>query len=264
MNPDRVRQALVLASFVFAIVVNAAANLVPFNGQTTGEISDRFNVFVIPAGYVFSIWSLIYLGQLAFVLHTLRPSRLADPLLRRLGLLPVVVALLNGVWIFFWHWEIYPATLIVMVALLATLIALYRRADFERTARPGGHQLASAERWFVQLPFSIYLGWISVATITNVAVVGQWADVPTFGLAPELIAAAVLLVGLAIAAIVLLRTADVAYGAVIVWAYVGIVVNELDTAAVALAAGASVVVVVLLIGAAVVGRLPLDSVAKAA
>jgi hypothetical protein len=256
MTPDRFRQLLVLASFVFAIVVNGAANALPLNGQTTGEISGRFNVLVIPAGYVFSIWGLIYLGQLAFVLHTLRPSRLTDPRLRRLGLLPVLVALLNGVWIFFWHWEVYPVTLIVMVALLATLIALYLRAGFDRAARPFNSSLGTSDRWLVQLPFSIYLGWISVATITNVAVVGQWADVPTFGIAPELIAAAVLLVGLAIAATVLLRTADVAYGAVIVWAYVGIAVKEFDTTVVATAAGASVAIVALLIVAAVARRMP--------
>ncbi|CAN5784366.1 hypothetical protein BH24CHL6_BH24CHL6_04350 [soil metagenome] len=255
MTGDRARQLLVLGSFLFAIVVNAAANIVPFNGQTTGEISDRFEVFVTPAGYVFSIWSLIYIGQLAFVLHTLRPSRREDPLLRRIGLLPVAVAVLNGVWICLWHWELFPATLIVMVALLLSLVLLYRRAGFEETARPGGSRSAT-ERWFVQVPFSLYLGWITVATISNVAVVGNWAGVPTFGIAPELIAAVVLAVGLLIAAAVMLRTADVTYGLVIIWAYLGIVVAEADTLAVPIVAGVSVIVVALLIGAAVMGRLP--------
>jgi translocator protein len=261
LSNDRLRQVLVVGSFVLAIALNAAANIVPLNGQTTGEIADRFEVFVQPAGYVFSIWSLIYVGQLAFVLHSLRPSRLEDPLLRRIGLLPVAVAVLNGAWILAWHWELFPLTLLIMVALLVALIWLYRRAGFERTARPSGHGQASAERWFVQLPFSIYLGWITVATIANVAVVGNWADVPTFGIAPELIAAAVLLVGLGIAVTVMLRTADVAYGGVIVWAYVGIVVKEFETTVVALAAGASVLVVAALIAAAVVGRLPWARVA---
>jgi hypothetical protein len=261
MSNDRLRQVLVVGSFALAIALNAAANIVPLNGQTTGEIADRFQVFVQPAGYVFSIWSLIYVGQLAFVLHSLRPSRLEDRLLRRIGLLPVAVAVLNGVWILAWHWELFPLTLLIMVALLLALIWLYLRAGFEHTARPSGHGLASAERWFVQLPFSIYLGWITVATIANVAVVGNWADVPTFGIAPELIAAAVLVVGLGIAATVMLRTADVAYGGVIVWAYVGIVVKEFETTVVALAAGASVLVVAALIAAAVAGRLPWARVA---
>jgi hypothetical protein len=257
VNPDRARQILVVTSFAFAIVMNVAASLLPLNGVTTAQVADQWRVFVQPAGYVFSIWSLIYVGQLAFVAHTLRPSRSEDPLLRRIGLWPVVVALLNGVWIIFWHWEVYLATLLIMVALLVSLIVLYRRAGFERSARPGGLPLRSAERWFVQLPFSIYLGWITVATIANVAIVGAWAGLPTFGIAPELIAAAVLVVGLGIATTVLLRTADIAYGAVIVWAYTGIVVKEADVLPVATAAGLSVVVVIALIAASMLGRLPI-------
>lgn len=257
MTTDRARQLLVLGSFLFAIALNAAANIVPLNGQTTGEIADRFRVYVQPAGYTFSIWSLIYLGQLAFVLHSLRPSRRDDLLLRRIGLLPVAIALLNGVWIVLWHWEVFPATLGVMVIILLSLIWLYRRAGFEQTARPGSFPLGPADRWFVQIPFSIYLGWITVATIANVAVVGSWAEVPTFGVPPDVIAAAVLAVGLGIAVTVLLRTADLAYGAVIVWAYVGIVVKELETGAVVAVAGLSVLVVVGLMAAVVLGRLRL-------
>jgi translocator protein len=257
MNSDRVRQILVLASFVFSIAVNVAASLLPLNGITTAQVADQWRVFVQPAGYVFSIWSLIYIGQLAFVVHTLRPGRREDPLLRRLGLWPVVIATLNGAWIFAWHWEIYPLTLLLMLALLLSLIALYLRAGFDRTARPSGLPIRSAERWFVQLPFSIYLGWITVATIANVAIVGQWAGVPTFGIGPELIAAAVLAVGLGIAATVMLRTADIAYGAVIVWAYLGIVVKEADVIPVAIVAGGSALVVVGLIAASAMGRLPI-------
>jgi translocator protein len=257
MSPDRVRQTLVVASFVFTVAVNVAASLLPLNGVTTAQIAEQWRVYVQPAGYVFSIWSLIYIGQLGFVLHTLRPSRLNDPLLRRFGLWPVVISILNGVWIFFWHWEVYPLTLVTMVALLVSLIVLYRRAGFDQTARPGGLPLRSAERWLVQVPFSIYLGWITVATIANVAIVGQWAGVPTFGIAPELIAAVVLAVGLGIAATVMLGNADIAYGAVIVWAYIGIVVKEIEVLPVAGVAGIAALIVVGLIGASLVGRLPL-------
>lgn len=253
MTNDRLRQLLVVASFVFAIVINGAANVLPINGQTTAEISDRFRVFVVPAGYVFAIWGVIYVGQLAFLFQTLRPNRLDDALLRRIGLWPVAVATLNGIWILLWHYEVFPATVAVMVALLVSLILLYRRAGFERTARPGSG-ISASERWLVQVPFSLYLGWITVATIANVAAVGNWAGVSTFGLAPELVAAAVLAVGLAIAALVMLRTGDVAYGAVIIWAYVGIVVKEAATPWVPWVAGFGVAVMVVLILAAFTRR----------
>lgn len=242
MNNDRLRQVLVLLGFIFAIVLNGAANALPLNGQTTAEISDRFRVFVVPAGYVFAIWGLIYLGQLGFVAQTFSRGRQADPLLRRMGLLPVLVALLNGIWILFWHFEVFPATVVVMIALLLTLIWLYRRAGFERSARPGSG-LPPRDRWLVQVPYSTYLGWITVATIANVAAVGKWAGVSTFGLAPELVAAAVLTVGLAIAVAVMLRTRDVAYGSVIIWAYAGVFVKESNTAWVPWVAALAVVVV---------------------
>ena len=258
MSNDRLRQVLVIAGIAFALALNGAANALPINGQTTAEISDRFRVFVTPAGYVFAIWGLIYLGQLAFVAQTLRPSKLEDPLLRKIGLWPAVIGFLNGIWILFWHYEIFPVTVVVMVALLASLIVLYRTAGFETSARPGSG-LGATDRWLVQVPFSLYLGWITVATIANVAAVGNWAAIPTFGVASELVAAVVLAVGLVIAATVMLRTADVAYGGVIVWAYVGIAIKEASTPYVPWVAWATVVLIaVMMLGALTRRRTPLQ------
>jgi hypothetical protein len=255
VSTDRIRQVLVVAGILFALVLNGLANSLPINGQTTAEISDRFRVFVTPAGYVFAIWGLIYLGQLGFVVQTLRPSRLRDPMLRRVGLWPALIGLLNGTWIVLWHYEVFPATVVVMVALLLSLIALYRRAGFDRLARIGSG-ITTSERWLVQIPFSLYLGWITVATIANIAAVGEWAGVPTFGIPEPLIAAVVLLAGLAIAITVMLRTADIAYGAVIVWAYIGIVVRERETDWVPWVAGVGALVIATLILGALVRRPP--------
>jgi hypothetical protein len=246
MNQDRLRQALTVLGFVFAIALNGAANALPLNGQTTGEISDRFQVYVVPAGYVFAIWGLIYLGQLAFVIQTLRPSKLRDPLLRRLSLLPALAALFNGSWIIAWHFEIFPLSLAIMIGLLLTLIAIYRRGEFDWRARFGS-RVPFDERWLVQVPFSLYLGWITVATIANVASVGEWANVPTFGIPKEVIAAVVLAVGLLIAAVVMLRTFDATYGAVIIWAYAGVFVKESATPVVAWVTAVSVLLMIVLV-----------------
>ena len=61
MSPDARRQLVTVALFLATVAVNGAANALPINGLTTGEITDRFSVYVIPAGYVFSIWGVIYL-----------------------------------------------------------------------------------------------------------------------------------------------------------------------------------------------------------
>lgn len=246
MNSDRLRQLLVVLAFLFSIALNVAANAVPLNGQTTAEISDRFRVYVVPAGYVFAIWGLIYLGQLAFVVQTLRPTKLRDPLLRRLGLLPALAALLNGLWIMAWHYEVFPASLAIMVGLLLALIAIYRRGGFDWRARFGSG-VPRDDRWLVQVPFSLYLGWISVATIANTASVGAWANVPRFGIADEVVAAFVLAIGLLIAVVVMLRTFDATYGAVIIWAYAGIFVKESATPVVAWVAAISVLLMIVLV-----------------
>lgn len=250
---DRARQAATLITFVVTIVLNSAANALPLNGQATGEISDRFRVFVTPAGYVFAIWGVIYLFQLAFLVHTLRPSRAADPLLRRLGFLPAIAAVFNATWIVAWHWEVFPLTLALMVGLLVTLIAIYERGRLGAIAPPRSGA-PRADRWLVQVPFSLYLGWITVATIANVAAVGNWAGVTTFGIEVPLVAAAVLVVGFLIAAVATARTADIAYAAVIVWAYAGIVAKEApaNTPYVPLVAGAAAVAVVVVLVAAIV------------
>ena len=66
MSKDIVRQVVNGLAVIGTITMNGLANALPLNGQLTGEISDRFRVFFVPAGYVFSIWGLIYVGLLAF------------------------------------------------------------------------------------------------------------------------------------------------------------------------------------------------------
>ena len=75
MRKDTLRQAANVLAVVATIVVNGLANALPLNGQTTGEISDRFQVYFVPAGYVFSIWGLIYLGLLTFAVYQALTTR---------------------------------------------------------------------------------------------------------------------------------------------------------------------------------------------
>jgi hypothetical protein len=209
-----------------------AANAVPLNGQTTAEISDRFRVFVVPAGNVFVIWGLIYLGQLAFTIDQAIARGAREELVRRLGWLPALAGVLNATWIVAWHWEAFPLTVLIMLGLLLTLIAIHLRL---RHAEESGW-IDEVARWSTRVPFSLYLGWITVATIANIAAVLAWSGFDGFGIAGEAWAVAVLAIGLAIATAFVLREHDPAYGFVIVWAYVGIYVKESAIAPVALIA----------------------------
>jgi len=95
MNRNVLRQLAVLLSTVFALAVNAAANALPLNGRNTAEISDSFNVLFVPAGYVFSIWGLIYVGLVAYTIYQALPSQRENPRLQRTGWLVTLVRLLD-------------------------------------------------------------------------------------------------------------------------------------------------------------------------
>jgi benzodiazapine receptor len=230
MNRDTRRQAGTVVAVAAMIAVNALANALPLNGQKTGQVADRFDVFFTPAGYVFSIWGLIYLGLAAFAVFQALPAQRTNERLRRVGWIVLLSAAANAAWLVLWHHELFLWSLLDMLALLVTLIAIYLRLGIGRGPAPAG------ERWLVRLPFSIYLGWITVATIANATVVLDHVGWSGLGLGPEVWTVAVLAVAVTIGAAVSLTRGDLAYGLVLVWAFVGIAVKHPGVALVAPAA----------------------------
>ena len=236
MKKGLVRQWVVVVAVIATIVVNGLANALPLNGQTTGEISDRFQVYFVPAGYVFSIWGLIYLGLAAYAIYQVLPAQRESPRLERIGYLFALSCLANIVWIFLWHYEVFVGTLVAMLALLGLLIAIYLRLGIGRA------QVSRAERWLVHLPFSIYLGWITVATIANVTSLLDYLGWDGGGIAPAWWAVIMLVAATAITALVSLTRGDVAYVLVIIWAFMGIAIKHAETALVSITAALLVLV----------------------
>src|SRR4030065_2293902 len=191
---DILRQISVILTIAATIVVNTLANALPINGQNTGEISDRFQVYFVRAGYVFSIWGLISLGLIAFAIFQALPSQRENPRLRSTGWWIVLGGLANITWIFLWHYEQFPLTLIAMLVLLGTLIITYLRLGIGRS------KVSTAETWTVRVPISIYLGWITVATVANVTSLLNYLNWDGFGISDEIwmaiMLAAVLLIAL--------------------------------------------------------------------
>ena len=217
---DILRQVAVTVTVLITLVVNVLANALPLNGLNTGQISDSFKVYFVPAGYVFSIWGLIYLGLIAYTVYQALPAQRQNPRLRATGWWIALGGLANTAWIFLWHYQQFPLTLIAMFTLLATLIITYLRLGIGRV------RVSGAERWAVQIPFSIYLGWITVATTANISDVLYYVKWNQFGIAPEVWMGIVLAAVLAIAALVNFTRRDVAYTLVILWALVGITVSQ--------------------------------------
>ena len=223
---DKMRQIVVVLTILVTLIVNGLANSLPINGLTTGEISDRFDVYFVPAGYVFSIWGVIYVGLIAFAIFQALPAQRDNPRLRATGWWITVGGLANSVWILLWHYEQFPLTLIAMLVLLATLIATYLRLGTGRT------KVSTVETWTVRVPFSIYLGWITVATAANVTSLLDYLNWGGFGIAPEIWMGIVLAAVLAIATLMAFTRRDVAYALVLLWALAGISVKHAGVTAV--------------------------------
>jgi len=231
VDTDLRRVAVNAATYAVTVTVNVAAVVLPLNGLGTAEISDRFPALVVPADYVFSIWSVIYLALGAWVVVQTLPGKRRDPLLRRVGTLPALTGVLNAAWVVLWHYEVFALTVPVMVALLLTLIAIHLRL------REGdGLGQRSLETAILIGPWSLYLGWITVATIANVSQTLMWLGFEGGGIPQPIWAVAVLVAGVAIAVAMLLRERDVVFAAVVVWAYAGIVVRQAAFPEVVLAA----------------------------
>jgi len=219
-----------LVGFVGTVVVNALANIIPINNIATGEVSDLYPNLFTPAGLTFSIWGLIYLLLGIFVVYQLMPSFRRDPekagLIQKIGPLFFISCLANMGWIFTWHYQNIPLSLVLMLVLLGSLLAIYLRLGIGKT------ELTRAGRYLVHLPFSIYLGWITVATIANVTVLLVDMNWGAFGLGEQFWAAAVIIVGTVIGLSMLFTRRDVYYALVVDWALLGILLKRMadDTA----------------------------------
>ncbi len=250
MRKLNLRQVGVILTLLAMLTVNGLANALPLNGQTTGAVSDRFEVYFVPAGYVFSIWGVIYLALILFTLYQALPAQRDAPRLQQIGYLFALSCLANIAWLFLWHYERFVWTLVAMGSLLVLLIALYLRLDIGRS-RP-----STAEKWLVQIPFSIYLGWITVATIANVTSVLDYLNWDGWGISPEAWTMIMLGVGTGIGAAVGLTRHDTAYLLVLIWAFIGIGVKHAGVPAVSVAAwiAAAAVLTVLIVDAVRQGR----------
>jgi benzodiazapine receptor len=210
------KRTLNFIAVLVTLTVNGLANALPFNGQTTGSISDRFPVLFTPAGYVFSIWGIIYLGLLAFGVYQLLPGQRSNPRLERIGYWFALSCLFNSAWIFFWHFNYFALTLVIMLGLLGSLLIIYLRLNI------GFGSVSTTDKWLVNLPFSIYLGWISVATIANFSVVLYNSGWTSGGLFPIVWTLVLLAVGTVLGSAMIIRRREVAFPLVLVWAFVGI------------------------------------------
>ena len=212
-------KGIVVVTYAAMVIINALANILPINGVNTGQVSDSYPNLFAPAGLTFSIWGVIYL---LLLLHTLYQAGLLrgkeemvnDVLLRKVAAAFSISSLVNIAWIFSWHYKAIYLSLIFIVCLLVCLIYI-AHAISEQT-------LSTREKLLVRLPFSVYFGWITVATIANVTTFLVSIEWDGFGINEPTWTVIILIVGALIGISTAIRFKDIAYNLVLIWAYFGI------------------------------------------
>ena len=220
----KVLQVLNIVSFIAVLVVNTLASTVGINGQRTGALSDGIPNLFVPSGLTFSVWGVIYLLLLLFAIAQARglfsSGQNAPEGTLKMGWLFSLSSAANIAWLLLWHYELVGLSQVAMLVLLASLLGIYLRLGTGRSrARPG-------ERVFFRLPFSVYLGWITVATIANATALLVKAGWNGFGLEPQVWAVVVIAVAALVTAVVLAARRDVAFGTVVLWALAGIALKR--------------------------------------
>ncbi|MEH6584369.1 MAG: hypothetical protein V7754_20720 [Halioglobus sp.] len=216
-----------IAAFLLVIICNVLSNAVPLNNQTMPVISAKYPSLFTPAGFTFSIWGLIYLSLTAFVIYQALPAQRNNKSLGNMGIFFKVNCLANSLWIFAWHYDFLFLSMLLMVVILLSLILIYRSLNIVDAAEHSVHQ------WLVQMPFGLYTGWVTVASIANASalqVAMQWDDLLFSAITWTLIKLA--LAG-AITVTVILRRGDMVFGLVVAWASFGISAKQVATPEVA-------------------------------
>lgn len=206
----------VLAATIGMLVANGFPGALGFRGETVGSISDKIPSLMTPAGYAFSIWSVIYTGLLGFAIFQLLPAQREDQTIKKLTGWYLLSCVLNSAWIFVWLSKAFWFSWIVIVALLVSLVRIYLILDAERTQRQG------AAFWWVVWPFSLYTAWVTVATVINTVIALKASGWQGGGISPEVWSILLIVIATGLVAWIAIPRRDITYIGVLVWAFTAI------------------------------------------
>lgn len=220
----RLLQFATAASFLLMVVINFLANSLPINGQKTAEISGSYPNLFEPASFTFSIWGLIYLATAFYTLYQFGLFRSSKrqakrEMLARIDVAFILANLVNCAWILTWHYDRIGTSLILILLLLILMFRITRVIMREQTSWQ--------EYILVKLPFSLYYGWIIIATMANLTTYLASIDRLGEGQTEVLLTIGLCLVGAALVAAACLRDFNPIVSLVGIWAYSGILYRHL-------------------------------------
>ncbi len=220
-----VKRWILLISVVLVILMNFLSNAIPFGGQTNADVSVKFPTLITPAGYAFSIWGVIYLMLLVFAVFQLQRAKeirfytLVWPYI-------LIGCGANMLWLIAFQNEWLGVSVLIISVLLWSLISIFKLFYRLRLV------LNTTHRYFFQVPFSLYFGWVSVATMVNFAVFLTSLNLKLFAGREEITAVVLLILGFALAMFLLIGQKDYVFSLSVVWAYVAIWIANAEVASV--------------------------------
>jgi len=232
------------------LIVNYLSNALPLNGKTAGQLSDEIPNLFVPAGLTFAIWGIIYILLIMFAAYQARDlfkkEKIETPFIKKTSYYFFLAGLANMSWIFAWHYQQVLLSVLIMLVLFGSLIKIYLNLEI------GKEIVSRKERIFIQVPISVYLGWITVATIANVTAFLVTINWNGLGISEVIWTMIVIIVALIITLLMIITRKDVAYSLVVVWALLGIYIKRTDISYgiqndIALTAAVSVILIILAI-----------------
>ena len=214
-SAERLKQILVIFATIGVIAVNGLASRGFIGGVTTGEISDKYQTFITPAGYAFSIWGLIYLGLIAFSLYQALPSKADD--FKNIRSIYILSCAANCAWIYLWHYDLILGSLAVIFALLGTLVFINLNLR---------NNSSTAETVFARVPFALYFGWVTVAAILNSTIALVYLGVQTSETISTILACALIAVASVLGVLIRPLISNSAYPLAIAWGLAAIAVKQ--------------------------------------
>jgi translocator protein len=225
-------------ALLLVLVVNFLANYLPIAGQTTGAISDGYPSLFTPAGFTFSIWGLIYLFLIGYCIFQALPKNRSKAVFDRINLLFIINCFANAAWIFAWHYELLILSIFIMGVILITLILIYQRiasVPFKSVT----------ELVLIKTPFSLYIGWITVAAIANISIIQSAFDWNDALMSQENWTIIKLALAGAVGAAMVIQQRDIVFGLVVAWASFGIFSNQIGSNELVVGAAGTVMVLIL-------------------
>lgn len=220
MNKNLFIKILALLLYVAMVVINSLANILSFNNYTTGEISDLYSNLFAPAPITFAIWGVIYLLLFVYTIYQFKKSK-NEELFRKINIYFIISSIANILWIFCWHNNFILLSVLLIATILFSLIMIADLLNKEK--------LSKKDNFLIAMPFTIYFGWVTVATVANITTFLVSTGWEFFGLSEYIWMIIILLVATSIGVLRLFKDKRYSYGLVFIWAYTGILIKHISS-----------------------------------